>query len=105
MISPIEVVKIQQQVQPERSLKFVAEEVLRCAGLRGFSRGFTSTLSRCGVYSSFISKNHPNKFFREPVAFCCYFSSFEALTQNNKENNLWLFIGNKSLAPPLLTSS
>lgn len=74
MISPIEVVKIQQQVHPDRSLKFVAEDVWRSAGLRGFSRGFTSTLTR------------------EPVAFCCYFSSFEALTRNSKDNNLWLFV-------------
>ena len=35
-------------------------------------------------------------FLREPVAFCCYFSSFEALTstRNSKDNNLWLFLGN-----------
>jgi len=74
VISPIEVVKIQQQVHPDRSLRSVAENVMRTAGLRGFGRGFLSTMTR------------------EPVAFGCYFSSFELLTMDCKDNNLWLFL-------------
>ena len=46
VISPIEVVKIQQQVQPSRSLAQVASQVWQEAGLRGFSRGFSTTLTR-----------------------------------------------------------
>ena len=46
VISPIEVVKIQQQVQPSRSLSQVASEVWQKAGVRGFGRGFTTTLTR-----------------------------------------------------------
>ena len=74
VISPIEVVKIQQQVNPARSLVQVASEVWRTAGLRGFARGFTTTLTR------------------EPVAFGCYFSSFEILSRGRKESNSWLFV-------------
>jgi len=74
VISPIEVVKIQQQVHPARSLVQVASEVWQCAGIRGFARGFTTTLTR------------------EPVAFGCYFSSFELLTRDRKESNVWLFL-------------
>ena len=46
VISPIEVVKIQQQVHPARSLVQVASEVWHCAGVRGFARGFSTTLTR-----------------------------------------------------------
>ena len=46
VISPIEVVKIQQQVRPSRSLAQVASQVWEEAGLRGFSRGFSTTLTR-----------------------------------------------------------
>ena len=46
VISPIEVVKIQQQVHPSRTLSQVATEVWQKAGLRGFGRGFTTTLTR-----------------------------------------------------------
>ena len=34
---------------------------------------------------------------REPVAFACYFSSFEILSQGRKDENLWLFLGNISI--------
>ena len=46
VISPIEVVKIQQQVRPDRSLVQVASQVWQTAGLRGFARGFSTTLTR-----------------------------------------------------------
>ena len=51
VINPIEVVKIQQQVHPERTLRFVANQVYREAGLAGFGRGFISTLTRYDVVS------------------------------------------------------
>merc|ERR1711892_731472 len=73
VISPIEVVKIQQQVHPSRGLRDIAREVRQVAGWKGFTRGYTTTLSR------------------EPVAFCCYFSSFELLTKGRKDDNLWVF--------------
>ena len=46
VISPIEVVKIQQQVHPSRGLRDIAREVRNVAGMKGFTRGFTTTLSR-----------------------------------------------------------
>ena len=88
MISPIEVVKIQQQVHPSRGLRDIAREVRNVAGMKGFTRGFTTTLSRlnisCGMEEHCFA-------FREPVAFCCYFSSFEILTKGRKDNNGWVF--------------
>ena len=72
--SPLEVVKIQQQVRPERSLREITGEVWGVGGLRGFARGFSATLAR------------------EPLAFACYFSSFELLTAGRKEENLWVFL-------------
>ena len=82
VISPIEVVKIQQQVKPSRTLTQVASEVWQKAGLRGFGRGFTTTLTR------------------EPVAFACYFSSFEILSQGRKDDNLMLFLGDHFYLSP-----
>ena len=31
------------------------------------------------------------------MAFACYFSSFEILSQGRKDENLWLFLGNISI--------
>ena len=96
VISPIEVVKIQQQVHPSKTLSQVATEVWEAAGLRGFTRGFTTTLTRYvhHVMSDLTTKHQTS---REPVAFACYFSSFEILSQGRKEENLWLFLGNISI--------
>ena len=87
----------------------MAQEVRSKAGLRGFSRGFTSTLTRhlltvlyctvlyCTVLyctaHPHLGGGQPGVCCREPVAFGCYFTSFELLTRDRKENNLWLFLG------------
>ena len=100
VISPIEVVKIQQQVHPSKTLSQVATEVWEAAGLRGFTRGFTTTLTRHvhHVMSDLTTKHQTS---REPVAFACYFSSFEFLSQGRKENNLMLFLGEHFYFDPL----
>ena len=44
--------KIQQQVHPSRGLRDIAREVKKVAGMKGFTRGFTTTLSRYELYPS-----------------------------------------------------
>lgn len=74
VISPIEVIKIQQQVRPQLSLRQVTAEILGTVGLRGLTRGYTCTLTR------------------EPIAFFCYFSSFELLTAGRKDEHWFVFL-------------
>ena len=65
-ISPIEVVKVQQQIVAQdkpMSVKRTIGYIYENAGLRGFARGY----GMC--------------FFREPIAFTVYFSSFEWMTR------------------------
>jgi len=74
VISPIEVVKIQQQVRPQLSVREVAAKVWNTAGLKGFAKGYPATLTR------------------EPVAFFCYFSSFELMTKGKKDKHWLVFL-------------
>jgi len=62
------------QVRPHLSLLRAAGQVWNAAGVRGFARGYTATLSR------------------EPVAFLCYFSSFELLTADRKDSHVLVFL-------------
>jgi len=74
VLSPIEVLKIQQQVGKGKRLWEAGKSVVNMGGWRGFSRGLPATLTR------------------EPVAFTVYFTTFELLTRGRKDNTPLVFL-------------
>jgi len=74
VISPIEVIKTQQQVGKGLGLKEAWGRVYRNAGLFGLTRGYTLT------------------FMREPLSFLTYFSVYEALTKGRESNPFLPFL-------------